>query len=78
MGCIANKSSIPEPDGANHVCYVCNELVTHLNFTAHNIWDSSTLRYGNEKLSIWPVENEVIVSHGHVHIVLHSNGHLPK
>jgi hypothetical protein len=46
-------------------------FVTRLNFTVHNIWDSSTLGYGNEELSIWPVENEVIVSHGHVHTVLH-------
>ncbi len=78
MGCIASKSSVPEPNGTNHVCYVCNKLVTRLNFTTHNIWDSSILRYGNEELSIWPVENEVIVGHGHVHIVLYSSGHLPK
>jgi vacuolar protein sorting-associated protein 13A/C len=78
MGCIASKSSVPEPDGANHVCCVHNELVAHVNFTAHSIWDSSTLRYGNEELSIWPVENEVIVSHGDVHTVLHSCGLLPK
>ncbi len=63
MGCIASKSSVPEPDGANHVCCVRNELVTRVNFTAHSIWDSSTLRHGNEELSIWPVENEVIVGH---------------
>ncbi len=78
MGCIASKSSAPEPNGANHVCYVCNELVTCLNFTVHSIWDSSTLRYGNEELSMWFVENEVIVGHGDVHTGLHSSGLLPK
>jgi hypothetical protein len=78
MGCIASKSSVPEPDGANHVCCVCNELVMHVNFTAHSTWDSSTLQYGNEELSIWPVENEVIVGRGDVHTVLHSSGLLPK
>jgi vacuolar protein sorting-associated protein 13A/C len=78
MGCIASKSSVPKPDGANHVCCVHNELVAHVNFTIHSIWDISTLRYGNEKLGIWPVENEVIAGHEDVHRVLHSSGLLPK
>jgi hypothetical protein len=78
MGCIASKSSILELDGANHVCCVHNELVTHVNCTTHSIWDSSTLRYGNEDLSIWPIKNEVIMGHGDVHTILHSSGLLPK
>jgi hypothetical protein len=53
-------------------------LTTHFNFIVHSIRDNSTLRYGNEEMSIWSVENEVIVGHRDVHTILHSSGLLPK
>lgn len=59
VGCIAGKGSQPDKDAIESIRCVRNDLVVGVKFADSSIWNTRSLKHGNQQLSIWPVENEV-------------------
>jgi len=61
LGCIAGKSPRPDKDAMESIRCVRNDLVSSANFSVSSLWTTRYLEPRQQQLSIWPVENEVIV-----------------